>query len=63
MRRKFRTVFYPHVAVVHYHERSSYKNVRMLWVHIVNMIKYFNKWGWFFDKERKKVNQEIMEQL
>ena len=62
MRRKFRTVFYPHVSVVHYHERSSYKNFRMLWVHIVNMIKYFNKWGWFCDAERKRVNRETMKQ-
>ena len=60
MRRKFRTVFYPHVSVVHYHERSSYKNFRMLWVHIVNMIKYFNKWGWFCDAERKQINRETL---
>ncbi|HPD59933.1 MAG TPA: glycosyltransferase family 2 protein [Paludibacteraceae bacterium] len=62
IRRKFRTVFYPHVSVVHYHERGSYKNLRMLWIHIINMIKYFNKWGWFCDAERKRVNRETMKQ-
>ena len=29
----------------------------MLWIHIINMCRYFNKWGWFFDKERTLVNQ------
>lgn len=60
---KYRTVYYPEVSIVHQHAQSSYENFRMLWIHIINMIKYFNKWGWFCDKERKVVNQEIMKQL
>ena len=61
--RHFRTVFYPDVSIVHFHTQSSYVNARMLIIHIVNMIKYFNKWGWVFDKERRKVNNEILKQL
>lgn len=60
---KYRTVYYPEVSIIHQHAHSSYENFHMLWIHIINMIKYFNKWGWFCDKERKKVNQEIMKQL
>lgn len=63
MRRKFRTVYYPEVSIIHQHAHSSYENFHMLWIHMFNMIKYFNKWGWFCDKERKVVNQEIMKQL
>jgi len=59
---KYRTVFYPEVSVVHAHAQSSYKNIRMLWIHTVNMIRYFNKWGWFFDKERVKINKRILNQ-
>jgi GT2 family glycosyltransferase len=59
MHQKFRTVFYPEVSVVHHHAQSSYKNHRMLWIHISNMIRYFNKWGWIFDKERNKINKLI----
>lgn len=59
---KFRTVFYPEVSVVHNHAQDSYKSHRMLWIHISNMIKYFNKWGWIFDKERKKINNTILKQ-
>ena len=63
MRRKFRTVYYPEVSIIHQHAHSSYENFHILWIHMFNMIKYFNKWGWFCDKERKVVNQEIMKQL
>ncbi len=58
--KKYRTVFYPFVSIIHHHEQSSYMNLKMLGIHIVNMIKYFNKWGWIFDKERKEVNREFL---
>jgi len=61
--RKFRTVFYPEVNIVHHHAQSSYLNLKMLLVHTLNMIKYFNKWGWIFDKERRTINKEILKQI
>ena len=63
MHRKFQTIFYPEVSIIHAHAAESYKNKKMLWIHISNMIKYFNKWGWFFDKERKKVNKSLLKEL
>ena len=59
----YKTVFYPEVEIVHAHARESYKSFKLFYIHIVNMIKYFNKWGWFFDKERKQVNKKILEQF
>jgi len=56
---KYRTVFYPEVSIIHHHAHDSYKSYRMLWIHISNMVKYFNKWGWFFDSERNKINNLI----
>ncbi len=61
--KKYRTVFYPEVSIIHHHAQSSYLNLRMLWIHISNMIKYFNKWGWIFDNERRKINREILRQF
>ncbi len=58
-----KTMFYPTVEAIHVHERGSYKNTRLLWIHIVNIIRYFNKWGWFFDKERKRINKKILQQI
>ena len=55
--RDYLTVFYPHTTIVHNHEKASYRSIRMLWVHMVNMCKYFNKWGWWRDEERRLVNE------
>lgn len=60
---KYKTIFYPYVNVVHYHAQESYQNVKLLWVHLWNLVKYFNKWGWFFDNERKKVNIDTLKKL
>ena len=61
--REYRTVFYPNACVIHNHAQGSYKTGRLLWIHLINMIRYFNKWGWFFDAERKKVNEETLRKL
>jgi len=54
--RNWLTLYYPAWTIVHAHEKASYKNKHMLWVHIQNMCRYFNKWGWLFDKERQIFN-------
>lgn len=59
MHRYYRTMYLPDVTIVHAHRAASYKENKMLRVHIVNMIKYFNKWGWIWDNERKLWNKQI----
>lgn len=56
----YKTMYYPEVSIVHAHERASFKNRKMLRVHIANIVRYFNKWGWFFDRERRRVNAETV---
>lgn len=63
MHRCFRTMFWPEVAIVHAHRAASYKSKKMLKIHITNMIKYFNKWGWMFDRERREWNRELLKTL
>lgn len=60
---KFRTVYWPEVTIVHHHRAASYKSFRMTAIHSVNMILYFNKWGWFHDPERRRVNKKIQADL
>jgi GT2 family glycosyltransferase len=60
--KEYKTMFYPNVKIVHTHGRESYKSASLLYIHITNMIKYFNKWGWFSDKERKVINKRILSQ-
>lgn len=63
MHAKFRTIFFPGATIVHDHAKESYKSKKMLWIHLTNLIKYFNKWGWFFDAERKEVNARTLKSL
>lgn len=60
---QYETQFFPNVSIVHSHQAASYKSMKMLWIHSFNMMKYFNKWGWIFDKQRKKMNQACLERL
>lgn len=56
----YRTLFFPEATIYHYNERGSYKNLVILMHHIFSAIRYFNKWGWFNDRERKHINQRII---
>ena len=58
--RDFLTLYYPLETIVHAHRQASYHSLRMLWIHAVNMIRYFNKWGWIVDKERKAFNELVL---
>lgn len=63
MHKYYRTMFWPGVTVVHAHRAASYKSKKMLMIHTTNMIKYFNKWGWLFDKERSQWNKQLLDEL
>lgn len=63
MHEKYKTVFFPDVSIIHIQEDASRKNLRMLIIHIMSLIKYFNKWGWFFDKTRREINQKCLQEL
>lgn len=63
MHRRFETSFWPEVTIVHAHRAGSYHSLRLLRIHIVNMIRYFNKWGWFRDPERRQFNRRLLDSL
>jgi GT2 family glycosyltransferase len=58
--RRFRTVYWPLATIVHDHRRDSYKSSKMLITHILSAITYFNKWGWFFDADRRRINRKVL---
>jgi GT2 family glycosyltransferase len=55
--------YLPDAIVVHKFERASYKSLRALRSHISSALSYFNKWGWFFDSERGRLNRDSGRQL
>lgn len=61
--RDWLTVYCPDITITHNHAAASYHSLKMLWIHVVNMCRYFNKWGWLIDKERRLMNRLTIEQL
>ena len=58
-----KTMFFPNVSVYHEYEKGSYKSKKLLKYHICSIVKYFNKWGWIFDKRRKNANKKCLRQI
>ena len=60
---EFGVLYVPSAYIIHEHQQASYKNKVLLKAHIISAIKYFNKWGWVFDKQRRQINRDIIAKL
>jgi GT2 family glycosyltransferase len=56
-------VYWPSVSVAHRHERGSHKSLKLTLTHIWASVRYFNKWGWIFDRARKNTNLRVLAQI
>lgn len=63
MHEYYKTIVTPSVSIYHMHRAASRHNLRMLYIHAINMLRYFNKWGFFVDKGRRKFNRELFDEL
>ncbi len=63
LHRRFRTVYFPMVSVHHAYGHGAAKNPRLFLNFVCSCIKYFCKWGWFFDNERRAFNKEVLRQV
>lgn len=63
MHEQYKTIFYPYASIIHAHAAASKTSSKMLKIHITNMVKYFNKWGWFFDRKRRMINKQLLKEL
>lgn len=61
--RTFRTLFFPQVSIYHKFSRGSHRSLRLFIAHTMSMIRYFNKYGWFYDNERHRFNREILNDI
>lgn len=59
LHRRWRTLHYPAVSIEHRHAAASRRSLRMLRIHAVNMCRYFSKWGWLRDPERRAMNRRL----
>jgi hypothetical protein len=63
MHQEYKTLYFPLVSVYHRYESGANRNSKLFKIFINSAITYFNKWGWFFDSERKKINKEALSQF
>ncbi|TCW32457.1 glycosyltransferase family protein [Gulbenkiania mobilis] len=56
-------LYLPSTTVTHHFQKASYKSVKLLLIHVRSACSYFFKWGWFFDAERKQMNQRCLRHL
>ena len=52
-----KVVYYPYADVIHAHGNAHRKSKTLLKAGLKSAVQYFNKWGWFFDGERKERNR------
>lgn len=58
----YKTIYNPTTTVIHAHKKESFKSKAMLKAHVKSAVRYFNKWGWFFDAYRAKTNNKAKRQ-
>lgn len=63
LHRVSQTLYCPDVSIVHDHARGSYKSRKLLAAHIRSAVRYFGKYGWLFDKERREMNERVMREI
>ena len=62
MHTQFKTIYFPLVSVFHGYEGGANKSFTLFKIFLSSAITYFNKWGWFFDSERKIINTNACKQ-
>lgn len=55
--REYKTMYVPLAEVYHEYARGSYAVGTLRAYHIKSAITYFDKWGWLFDRERRRLNE------
>lgn len=58
-----KTIYYPRVKITHNYESGANHNFLLFKIFVKSAIMYFNKWGWFFDLNRKKINRKTLLQF
>lgn len=61
--RKYQTLFFPQVTIYHKFNRQSHRSMRLFLIHVTNLIRYFNHYGWWRDKERRAFNRQCLREI
>jgi GT2 family glycosyltransferase len=56
-------LYWPDIFVTHGFRRGSHRSLKLMLTHLRSSIIYFNRWGWIFDRERRRANRAALAQL
>lgn len=59
----YKTIYFPQVSVYHGYDSGANKSPKLFKIFINSAFTYFNKWGWFYDSDREKVNKKALSQF
>lgn len=60
---KYKTIYFPFASIYHGYDSGANRNGKLFRIFVKSAITYFNKWGWFFDSGRKKINEKALAQF
>lgn len=60
---KYKTIYFPKVSIFHAYQSNANKNLNHFLYFVRSAIRYFNKWGWFFDTQRSIINNNTKKQF
>ncbi|WP_175622847.1 glycosyltransferase [Chryseobacterium schmidteae] len=61
--KKYKTIYFPKVSVYHGYHSGANRSGRLFKIFVNSAVIYFNKWGWFFDRERNYINKITVNQF
>lgn len=56
----YQTIFHPGATIYHTFAKGSHRSRKLTRIGMQSAVYYFNKWGWFLDKERRAINQRTL---
>jgi GT2 family glycosyltransferase len=59
----YKTLYFPDARVYHGYNSGANKSFRLFKIFIKSAALYFSKWGWVYDKDRKRINAATLKQL
>ena len=59
MSKGYKTVMFPEATVYHHWAKGNHRNRKLKMINIESGIYYFNKYGWFLDRERRNTNKRV----
>ncbi|MBY0383708.1 glycosyltransferase family 2 protein [bacterium] len=56
---KYKTVVFADLVAYHHWSRGAYRSPKLFFMFVFSLVRYFSKWGWFWDAHREQLNSQV----